>query len=171
MEARTESESRANARGVRRKLGRTEGVLGTKHRKQRVRPVEQHPGADAVISLRRRAKAGNQPEVSRHNVTNGVRRDAPGSLSGFVVLPESRRTEPWEPGSREGNRLVEAAPGRRSRDTEPAAFVHGTDAGGDGGLPSTGRTVCGKSARTGLWGSRRVTAGSTRKNLTGNGIS
>jgi len=33
VEARPESENRADARGVGRKLGRTQGVLGIKHRK------------------------------------------------------------------------------------------------------------------------------------------
>src|SRR6266496_3929870 len=80
----------------------------------------------------------------------------------FSVPTESRRTDPWEPGSREGNRLVLAATGRRGQDPEPVAFVYGTAAGGDGRLP-IGGTVCGKSARTGLWGCRRATAGTTRK--------
>lgn len=83
----------------------------------------------------------------------------PGSLSGFTVPSESRRTEPWEPGSREGNRLVVAATGRRGQDSEPEALVYGTAAGGNGRLPTIGRTVCGKSARTGLWG---VPAGNRR---------
>ena len=87
----------------------------------------------------------------------------PGSLSGFIVPTESRRTDPWEPGSREGNRLVVAATGRRGQDSEPVALVYGTAAGGDGRLPTIGGTVCRKSARTDLWGCRRVTTGPTRK--------
>src|SRR5438105_13645664 len=58
-----------------------------------------------------------------------------------------------------------AATGRRGQNSEPVAFVYGTAAGGDGRLPTIGRTVCGKSARTGLWGCRRATAGTTRNSV------
>ena len=126
-------------------------------------PVEKHPGLVAAGFPCGQERMGEADQGIRRNVTNGVSGDARGSLSGFIVPMESRRTEPWEPGSREGNRLVEAASGKRGQDTEPVSFVDGTGAGGDGRLPSTGRTVCRKSARTGLWGSRWVTTGSTRK--------
>jgi hypothetical protein len=42
---------------------------------------------------------GNQPEVWRHNATNGVTPDKPGSRSCLVVPIENRRTSPvgaWE---------------------------------------------------------------------------
>ncbi len=96
----------------------------------------------------------SQTKVTRRNVTNGVRVKRGGSLSGFIVPLESRRTEPWEPGSREGNRLVKAAAGQRGQDTEPGPLVYGTDADGHGRQTFTGRTVCLNWARTGLWGLR-----------------
>ena len=89
----------AKVKGVRRELGRTEGVLGIEYRKQRVTPVEQHPGVGAAIFPQRRAKVENQPEVLRHNVTNGVTQEKPGSLSCLIVPMESRRILPgraWE---------------------------------------------------------------------------
>jgi hypothetical protein len=119
------------------------------------------PCGDGLACRKERSSQADRRYLAqRHKRRAG---EARGSLSGFTVPFESRRTEPWEPGNREGNRLVVAAPGKQGQDSEPVAFVYGTDAGGDGRLPTIGRTVCGKSARTGLWGSRWATTGSTRK--------
>jgi hypothetical protein len=71
-----------------------------------VKPVEQHPGVGAAISPQRRANYGNQPEVLRRNVTNGVTRDAPGSLSCLIVPLKAGERVPSEPGSREGGGRV-----------------------------------------------------------------
>ena len=128
----------------------------------RMAPAYQHPKLAEVGWPAARSQLVQPTQGIWRNVTNGAAGEARGSLNGFIVPFESRRTEPWEPGSREGNRLVGAAAGQRGQDTEPVTSVHETDAGGDGRLFSTGRTVCPNRARTGLWGSRRATAGSTR---------
>jgi hypothetical protein len=79
-------------------LGEPKASSGAKDRNQRVRPVEQHPGAGAAISSRRRAKVGNRPEVGRRNATNGVPPEAPGSRSGFKVARKAGERRPPEPG-------------------------------------------------------------------------
>ena len=61
--------------------------------KQRVRPVEQHPGTGAAISPRRRANQRNQPEVWRRNATNGATPDKPGSLSRLISTDRKQANE------------------------------------------------------------------------------
>ena len=98
VEARPGSESMAKARGVCRELGRTEGVLGTKHRNQRVTPVN-NTLASAGRSPLLASEPGDQPEVGRGNVTNGAAPEKPGGRSHLIVPSESRRTSPvgaWE---------------------------------------------------------------------------
>ena len=150
-------------------LGEPKASLGMRPRKQRVRPVKQHPGVDAAISPRRRANGGNQPEVMRRNATNGVTQEKPGSLNRFIV-PRGTLANGF----------------RRSRSVGKEADWSWCGGGETGvvhsdhntckqnrlrcvsepmGAAMIGRTVCVSCARTGLWGSRRETAGSTRKSI------
>ena len=98
VEARPGSESMAKAQGVCRELGRTEGVLGTKHRKQRVTPVNNTLAAAGRFPLLA-SERGDQPEVERGNARNEAVPEKPGSRSHLIVPTESRRTSPvgaWE---------------------------------------------------------------------------
>jgi len=87
--------ARQRSARVRRELGRTEGVLGTKHRDQGAtgRTTPRRRGGDFPAAA---SEHGNQPEVLRRNVTNGVTQDKPGSLSCLIVPLENRRTSPVE---------------------------------------------------------------------------
>ena len=79
-------------KGVPWEHGRPDRVLGTNTGKDA--PVEQHPGPVADGGPVAGSESAPPTQGIRRNVTNGVTGEARGSLSGLVVLPESRRTGP-----------------------------------------------------------------------------
>ena len=89
-----------------------------------------------------------------------------GSLNGFIVPSESRRTELREPGSREGShrRQLGWAGHRDETQCSVALSIQRPTKGGSR-LGLLRRTVCLNWARTDLWGSRWGTTDSTRTPL------
>ncbi len=104
--------------GVLWEPGRTVGLLGTKTGVGDT--GEQHPGAWAADFPARASETAKSTQgLAAQRRTSGASRGHCGRLSGFIVLAESRRTELWEPGSREGSRLMEnsgwdTGPGHRA---------------------------------------------------------
>ena len=114
-----------------------------------------------------RAKGRSQPQgrQAQRGKRRRVRRETDGRRSRFRVPPPSRRTETagaWEEGRQRPGEGLES--GHGSGYTETRKPVNGPTPSRLGSSAAiTGRTVCGKSARTGLWGRRRVTPGATRR--------
>ena len=125
---------------------------------QAYRPRTSRPG---------RAKQRSQPQ-GRLAQRWKMRREGRETMA--VVAASQYRSKagerrPPEPGSREGSCPSDGMElGHRPGYTETRMPVNGpTPARPRSSAAITGRTVCGKSARTGLWGRRRVTSGATRR--------
>jgi len=106
-----------------------------------------------------------QAKGSSPNPTKEGRREKIGSRSSFIVPLKAGERRPPEPGSREGSGPGEGRePGHGPRYAETRRPVNGpAPSRRRSSVTIAGRTVCGKSARTGLWGRRRVTSGATRQ--------
>jgi len=127
-----------------------------------MRPAQQHPGLAVADNPAAGSERGKPPQGIRRNVTNGVAGEAQGSLSGLIVPQKTRRTA----GTRSrGVGKGHARLRNRRGETWPILSDRRPcqrNIGEEKCHIATGGTVCGKSASTGLWGSRRATVGSTR---------